>query len=271
MIPDFRFFAGLLAFVTCFATFLCAAEPLRPSLYAFENGLGFGTDAEEAAFLKNAGYAGVSQVKCGGEALAAKVGAYEKAGLRVLSVYRDVDGPGLDTDDLRALAGKGAIIELTVKKAGDNTPARIREICLVAEGLDMRVALYPHFGMGIATIPEALDMISKVDYPELGLMFNLCHFLRGEKPADLEKTIATAGDRISAVSISGADRDGDDWPSLIMRLGEGSFPMERLFAALEKSGFDGPLALQCYGLKGDKKGNLKASIAAWNAMGQSDE
>lgn len=260
-----RFAATLLAVIAAFPIGL-AAQDSRSDLYAFENGLGFGTDAEEAAFLKQAGYAGVSQVNAGGEALGRKLAAYEKESLRLLSVYRDVDGAGLDAENLRPLAGKDAMIELTVKKLTDATPARIREICLVAEGLGMRVALYPHHGFGIATMPQALDMISKVDYPNLGVMFNLCHFLRGENPADLEKTIAGAGESLFAVSVSGADTEGKEWDTLIRPLGEGDFPMERLLGCLKKSGFSGPIALQCFGVKGDRKGNLGKSIAAWRTL-----
>ena len=265
MIAALRFAACLLAVIAAFPVRLAAESP-PTALYAFENGLGFGTDAEEAAFLKQAGYAGVSQIHVGGEALGRKVAAHEKEGLRVLSVYRDVDVVGLDAEDLRSLAGKGAMIELTVKKLTDSTPARIREICLVAEGLGMRVALYPHHGFGIATMPQALEMVSKVDYPNLGVMFNLCHFLRGENPADLEKTIAAAGKSLFAVSVSGADVDGKEWDALIKPLGEGDFPMSRLLDCLTKSGFSGPIALQCFGIKGDRKGNLSKSIAAWKGI-----
>jgi hypothetical protein len=254
-----RIVAGLFA-LSPFAAI--AADPAPPALYVFENGLGFGTDAEEAAFLKAAGYAGVSQVH-GGDSLAEKVAAYEKEGLRVLSVYRDVAGKGLDADDLRPLADKGGLIELTVRKLTPETPARIREICLVAEGLGMRVALYPHHGNGVATIPQAMELISKVDCPELGVMFNLCHFLKSENPADLEKTIAAAGNKLFAVSVNGADTDGKDWATLIRPLGEGDFPVGKLLGALRKNDFSGPVGLQCYGVKGDKKENLSASIAAW--------
>lgn len=270
MITALRFTATLLAVISAFPIRLAAESP-PVALYAFENGLGFGTDAEEAAFLKQAGYAGVSQVNAGGETLGRKVAAHEKEGLRVLSVYRDVDGAGLDAVSLGSLSGKGAMIELTVKKLTDSTPARIREICLVAEGLGMRVALYPHHGFGIATVPQALDMVSKVDYPNLGVMFNLCHFLRGENLADLEKTIAGAGKNLFAVSVSGADADGKEWDALIKPLGEGNFPMERLLDCLTKSGFSGPIALQCFGIKGDRKGNLSKSIAAWKGIVNPDK
>lgn len=258
-----RLVVALLALCT---TSVFAAESAATTLYVFENGLGFGTDTEQAVFLKNVGYAGVSQVKGSGEVLGRKVAAFEKEGLKVLSVYRDVAGKGLDVDDLRPLDGKDAIIELTVMKVTESTPARIREICTMAEGLKMRVALYPHHGFGIATMPQAMEMVSKVDDPSLGIMFNLCHFLRSENPAALEKTIAACGERLFAVSVSGADTDGKDWPTLIRPLGEGDFAMTRLLSALRKSNFSGPVALQCYGVKGDKKENLKTSIAAWKTF-----
>lgn len=263
----FRITAPLLAFTVLIPIRLLADQVVVPALYAFENGLGFGTDAEEAAFLKNAGYAGVSQVHGGGEALVRKIDAYEQGGLRVLSVYRDVDGPNLDDAGLRPLADKSALIELTVKKVSPETPARIREICVLAEGLGIRVALYPHHGFGISTMPQAMDMVSKVDSANLGIMFNLCHFLRGESLDDLEKVITGAGEKLFSVSVSGADAEGKEWGQLIKRLGEGDFPMERLLTALRKSGFSGPIALQCYNLKGDKKENLSASMTAWREIG----
>jgi sugar phosphate isomerase/epimerase len=259
--------------ISLFPLAAIAADPSPIPLYAFENGLGFGTDAEVAAFLKKNGYAGASQVHSG-TSLAGMVAAYEKSGLKVLSVYRDVSEIGENMEDLRPLAGKGALIELTVRKLTPETHVRIREICKLAEGLDMQVAIYPHHGFGIATMPQAIKMASIVDQsiprkegrPSLGVMFNLCHFLRNEKPTDLEKVINEAGDYLFAVSISGADTEGKDWPSLIKPLGQGDFNMERFLAALRKSGFDGHFSLQCFALKGDKKENLRASMNAWKAL-----
>ncbi|QTN31771.1 sugar phosphate isomerase/epimerase [Akkermansiaceae bacterium] len=253
-----------------FTVSVCAwAEP--PALYVFENGLGFGADGEEAAFVRKSGYAGVSQIHGGGDVLAGKVAAYEKEGIRVLSVYRDVDGKDLDAAGLRPLAGKGALIELTVRKITPDTPARIGGICALAETLDMKVALYPHHGFAIATMPQAMEMVSKVDHPRLGVMFNLCHFLKNEDPADLEKTITAVGAKLFAVSVNGADEGGKDWVALIRPLGEGDFPMQRLLAVLRKSDFKGPVALQCHALKGDKRANLKASIAAWKSISRLDK
>ncbi len=237
-------------------------EPERP-LYAFENGLGFGLPKDEAQFLKGRGYAGVSQVKATGAKLAELVSVHEAAGLRVLSVYLDASERPLDPALVKPLADRGAMIELTVRKFTPTTVGAVRKTCEMAAEMNIRVALYPHFGFGIATMPQAMDLISKVDHPNLGVMFNLCHYLKSENPDDLESTIGKAGDRLFAVSVSGADMDGKDWNSLIQTLNSGTFPQRRLLTALDKAGFDGPVALQCYNVKGDKRENLTKSMAAW--------
>jgi hypothetical protein len=102
-------------------------------------------------------------------------------------------------------------------------------------------------------------------------MFNLCHFLRGEKPEDLEGVIESAGDRLFAVSTSGADLEGKEWDSLIQTLDVGTFPQRRLLTALDKAGFKGPIALQCYNVKGDKRENLTKSMAAWAKLAVAPE
>ena len=145
--------------------------------------------------------------------------------------------------------------------------AAVRETVELAETLGVKVVLYPHAGFSVATIPEALALIEKVAHPNLGVMFNLCHFLHGEKEADLERTLDSIGDRLFAVSTSGASIDaGKGWDQLIKRLDKGSFPQKRLFSHLKKMRFSGPVTLQCYGVKGDKEENLKASYNAWEGI-----
>ena len=140
----------------------------------------------------------------------------------------------------------------------------VRQTAEMASKLNIRVALYPHVGNGVETMPQAMDLIRKVDHPNLGVMFNLCHFLRSEKPEDLEKAIEAAGDRLFAVSTNGADiGKGKGWDKLIQPLDKGNFPQTRLLKVLQKVNFKGPVGLQCYAVKGDKRENLKNSIAAW--------
>jgi len=133
----------------------------------------------------------------------------------------------------------------------------------MAASLNIKVALYPHFGFGIATMPQAMDLIGKVNHPNLGVMFNLCHFLKSENAEDLEKALKQAGPRLFGVSTAGADIDGKGWGALIQTLDQGSFPQKRLLKALDAADFHGPITLQCYALPGGKRTNLEKSMSAW--------
>jgi len=239
-----------------------------PELYVLQNGLGFGTMEDEAKELSSLGYAGVSQVSATPEKLREMVETYREEGLRVRSIYMDVGDVPVDIRKLEAVAASGAMVELTVKKMEPVTVEAVRGICEAAERLGMHVALYPHHGYAVATMPQAMDLIAKVNHPHLGVMFNLCHFLQGEKPADLGKVIKEAGDRLFAVSVSGADEGGKDWGALIKPLDQGDFPLEQLLEILEKEDFQGPISLQCYGVPGDKRKNLERSIAAWKKLSE---
>ncbi len=241
-------------------------ENRKPALFAFENGLGFGTAEEVAPALRSLGYSGVSQAKETGDDLANLIPVYEKHGLRVLSVYLDGSEKPVDPDLVRPLANRRAMIELTIHRMTPTTVDAVRKTCEMAAEMDIRVALYPHFGNGIATMPQAMDLIGKVNHPNLGVMFNLCHFLRSENPDGLEKVIAAAGDRLFSVSTAGADTHGKDWPQLIKPLGEGDFPQQRLLKVLEENHYSGPIALQCYNVPGDKHANLRASMEAWKKL-----
>ena len=97
-------------------------------------------------------------------------------------------------------------------------------------------------------------------------MFNLCHFLKNEKAENLEIVLEKAASHLFSVSTCGADLDGKNWDTLIQALDKGTFPQKRLLAALKKLNLKGPVGLQCYGVKGDKRANLKQSIAAWKRV-----
>jgi sugar phosphate isomerase/epimerase len=246
-----------------------AAERKAPGLYAFYNGTPRGDLVDEVLALKESGYAGISQLYASetGEKLAQRVALYEQAGLKVLSVYLPATAEPVKEAVVRPLANRGAMIELTVQeKIDESIVASIRKTAEMAEKLKIKVALYPHAGFSVATMPQAMDLIEKVGHPNLGVMFNLCHFLKSEKAEELEGVLEAAGDRLFAVSICGADLDGKDWGSLIQTLDKGSFPQGRLFKQLDKMAFDGPVSLQCYALKGDRRENLKKSMNAWRKL-----
>jgi sugar phosphate isomerase/epimerase len=242
------------------------SDSFQPPFYAFENGVRFGSFENEAQTLKQLGYDGISQVHTGGAKLAERIAAYEKVGLQVLSVYLNVNDTPIAAEQVKPLENRGALIELTIQKMTPKTVEAVRQTTAMAAELNIRVALYPHHGFAVATMPQAMELINKVDHSNLGVMFNLCHFLKGEKADDLETVLENAGSRLFAVSTSGANVGGAGWGELIQRLDQGDFPQDRLFRKLEKLDFQGPVALQCYGVQGDKHMNLERSIAAWQKI-----
>ncbi|MFK7849507.1 MAG: sugar phosphate isomerase/epimerase family protein [Akkermansiaceae bacterium] len=245
-----------------------SAQGNARSFYAFQNGLGFGSEEEQAIFLKKAGYHGVSQSKKTGEALQKQIDVYQKHGLSVLSVYLDASEKPVKPELFSPLAKAKGMVELTVRKSTPNTVEAVRETAESAEKLGIKVALYPHHGFVVATTNDAMELIRKVDHPNLGVMFNLCHFLKNEDPKTLEEAIGKIGPKLYNVSISGADTGGKDWGALIKPLGEGDFPVSRVLSALDEIKYTGPVTLQCYAVKGDKKENLANSFEAWKKLNQ---
>lgn len=252
-------------------SFCASAEekPAKPEFYAFSNGMPAGMSfEEEATMLSGMGYTGISQVfaKEGGQQLVERAATYKKHGVKVLSLYLSATEKPIEPEVVAGLAN-GGMIELTVQEK--ITPAIIESIRKTAEMAaqhKIRVAVYPHFGFTVATMPQAMELVAEVDHPNFGLMFNLCHFLKSEKAEDLESILEKASAKLFAVSTNGADIDGKDWSTLIQTLDKGSFPQSRLFDKLKALGYKGPVALQCFAVKGDKRENLQKSITAWNGL-----
>ena len=260
--------ALIITFFLSICSFLAAEEKFSPELYAFFNGTPRVPFEKEAEFFKETGYAGISQVYANGtgKKLEERVAAYEKSGVRVLSVYLSATKDPIKEEAVKGLANQGGMIELTVKTITPEVVESIRRTAMMAEDLKIKVALYPHAGNAVATMPEAMSLIDKVGHPNLGVMFNLCHFLKNEKAEDLEKVLSVAAHRLFAVSTCGADIDGKSWGHLIQTLDQGDFPQIRLLKALRKMDFKGPVGLQCYAIKGDPRVNLTASMKAWRKL-----
>lgn len=243
----------------------CAGEPYKPEFYAFSNGMPEMSYDDEARMLKELGYNGISQIYGGGDQLVQRVAAYRKHGLKVLSVYLEATRTPIAANLVQALTN-GGMIELTVKELTPEVIESIRQTAETAAQMNIRVALYPHDGYALSTMPQAIDLVGKVGHPNLGIMFNLCHFLKSEKAEDLESVLEKSAAHLCSVSICGADLDGKNWDTLIQTLDKGTFPQKRLLASLRKLNFKGPVGLQCFAVKGDRRSNLENSINAWETI-----
>ncbi|NRB44153.1 MAG: hypothetical protein HRU47_05015, partial [Verrucomicrobiales bacterium] len=63
-----------------------------------------------------------------------------------------------------------------------------------------------------------------------------------------------------------AEEGSRSWQKLIQTLDRGNFDQSKLMNLLKGVGFNGPVGLQCYAIKGDSRENLERSINAWNKI-----
>ena len=128
--------------------------------------------------------------------------------------------------------------------------------------------LYPHVGNWIERIEDSVRVAEKVNRPNVGVMFNLCHWLRVDKQRDYKSLLKRAMPRLWAVSINGADvrDDKPGWDHYIQPLDKGSFEMAEFLLTLKELGYKGPVGLQCFGIGGDTREHLARSMAAWQKL-----
>lgn len=261
-----------------------AAEPQARPFFAFDNGVGrdVGMEPEQQAqILADLGYDGIGYT--GVNNVPAMLKALDTHGLKMFSTYLKVDlasetapyDPGL-AEAIKLFKPHGTTLWIHVHGArspsdelDDRAVAVIREIAKMAEASNLQVVLYPHTGFYVANNADALRVVKKVDRPNVGTSFNLCHFLKQQNEADMERVVKESMPHMMLVSINGAD-SGDTpkmgWDRLIQTLDQGSFDVGRLLRLLDTLGYQGPVGLQCYAIKGDVRENLKRSKAAWDKL-----
>jgi sugar phosphate isomerase/epimerase len=130
--------------------------------------------------------------------------------------------------------------------------------------------LYPHQGNWVERIEDAVRVAEKVDRANVGVMFNLCHWLRVDSSRDYRVLLKRAMPRLWAVSINGADARDEKpgWERYIQPLDRGSFDVAAFLRTLDELGHTGPIGLQCYGIGGDAREHLARSMAAWKRIEQ---
>lgn len=261
------------------AASLSWAQPLSNPFFAFDNGTGRDQKLpldQQADLVKKAGYAGIGF--SGALRVPEMLQALESRGLKLFSIYVasriDGDKPSFDPalpEAIRQLKGRDTVIWLTVQGRsadGDSRAAAVvREVADLAAASGLRVVLYPHVGFHVERIEDALRIRKLADRPNIGVTFNLSHFLAiGDEP-NLDQRLKEALPYLEMVSINGADHQGEwrrgDWSRLIQTLDRGEFDIRGFLRKLASLGYKGPVGLQCYQVAGDIQENLSRSMAAW--------
>ncbi|MHB1308307.1 MAG: sugar phosphate isomerase/epimerase family protein [Limisphaerales bacterium] len=242
------------------------------------------TSAEaQVKLVKSLGYDGIGAVPPG------EIGAFAAAGdahgVRLWNTYLVVDiNPAVPLDprlesQVAPLKGRDAMlwVGLTSTAHQPSSPAgdaaavkRVTALAELAESVGAKVALYPHAGFWVERTEDAVRVANQVDRPNVGVTFNLCHFLKVEDEARLEEVLAQAGSRLFVVSLNGAEsgRRGGDWKELIQTLDRGSFDNTRLLRALHDLRYAGPVGFQGYGIGGDATDNLRRTMQSWRELHQ---
>ena len=273
----FLFLIGI-GIYTFFQSFGAPAQSL--SVYAFQNGVHFKTVKERVQVLKKLGYDGIGSAKLSHSNLSLpdRLKAYEKAGLKIFSFYiggkLSSEGHTYQSEipeAIKQLKGHDTVLELYLqgsKKSNtdEQAIAFVQEIADLAEKSGLRVVLYPHAGFYIDTLSDAIRVARKCRRNNVGVMFNLCHYLKVEPKNDLKATLLEAKDLLWQVSTSGAEIGGTNWGQLIQTLDRGDFDQKTLFQILNEIGFSGNVGFQCYAIRGNSRENLKRSMDAWKKL-----
>jgi sugar phosphate isomerase/epimerase len=235
---------------------------------------------QQAEMLKDLGYSGVGHIWL--DKVKERLDTLDRAGLRLYQITMTVDvAPGKQPYEPRfkevldLVKGRRVQFDLLLngmKPSDASVDAHavtiLREMSDLARPSGSQLLLYPHQSSWVERIEDACRVAEKVDRANVGVMFNLCHWLRVDKQRDYAPLLKQAMPRLWAVSISGAD-DFDPqpgWDHYIQPLGKGSFDVGRFLHTLKELGYKGPIGLQCYGIGGDTRDHLAASLAAWQKL-----
>ncbi len=210
----------------------------------------------------------------------------DEAGLKLYAVYSwaRVDREQFTMDagiktNLPKLKDRRTVIWLLITSedfkpsdhAGDAMAvAAVRRVADDAAEYGCSVSLYPHVGTLVERIGDAVRIAGKASRPNVGVTFNLCHWLRTEGTDSMDRALKLAMPKLALVTINGADRKGKDWKKLIQPLDRGNFDTGALLRELQTLGYRGPIGLQGYDVAKnfqiEPAENLGRSMAAWRKL-----
>jgi sugar phosphate isomerase/epimerase len=274
---------SLLAYL-CACVALSAAD--QPVFFAMDTAARF-APTECAQVLAELGYAGLggrpAKAKAHADALKAK-GLVFFNGYHVTNFgYGQMELPADLTKAVDDLAGTGGTLWLGVNKVafpagvragpeyGDTIVVpQLKQLLAYAKPKGVKISLYPHAGFWAARFETCVRVASKVDDPNLGVTFNLCHWLKVEgSERDPLPLIKEALPRLNFITINGADT-GDTrnlgWDKLIQPLGRGTYDVGAFVTKARAAGYRGPFGFQGYGIKMEPKELLKETMVGWNKM-----
>lgn len=256
------------------------SQKITNDFFVFESALSndseYNSFEKKAKLIKESGFNGIEISEL--EHFNEKFKAIVNLGFKPSSLYTklDLDEPELDPrliEAIKMLKGSGTIIcPYIIKKNGISLHSRdkgidkiaiqlLRKLADLANESGLQVAIYPHLNFYVERVDHAAWIAKKANKNNLGLTFNLCHWLATtnlEERATLNKQIETLAPFLKMISINGANNiissKSNIWGDYILPLGDGSFDVKGLvkYIAIDL-GLNIPFGIQCYNLKGNKQ------------------
>ncbi len=240
------------------------------------------TLAEQAAMLKDLGYAGAGHLEL--PHVEERAQTLLEQSLRLFQVYVTVDMAKVEPVDKARLSQvlpwlKPHKTHLALMIQGGEysdlaldgrVVALSRELDDMCRPYDVKVVLYPHTRFWLETSRDAVRIAKKVDRPGfVGVMFNLSHWMKSDPNRDLGAVLREAEPWLLAVSLNGTDTPDQifsnqgDW---LQPLDQGAYDIRDFLRALGETDFKGPVGLQCWGIRGDVRKHLGRSMGVWKRM-----
>lgn len=267
-------------------------KELHHPFFVFNNGVEddqYDTPIKQVQLLESLGYDGME--KKGIDGLAETLEALDKYGLKLYTMYLNIN---LDDEEqpydrrlkevFRMLEGRSTMpwFYITSKQYKPSSIENdaiavpiLQEIADMADEYGIKVMIYPHVGFWLHNVEDAVRVAKKVNRQNLGITFNLSHFLadKGTKANEaLIPLVKKAMPYLFAISLNGADEPTEDimqssnlWQHFIQPLGEGNYNTYQYLNAFIERGFKGPIGLQCFNIEEEKSVHLKKSINTWKS------
>ena len=235
---------------------------------------------QQAQMLRELGFDGTGYPLWLDENLEKNLQTLDAAGLKVFVLYASVNvnpkAPAFDPrlpDAIRKLKGRPVTVCVLLRgyqpgdPQGEETAVKVlRQLGDVAAEAGLRISIYHHVGDWTESLLYALQVVKKVDHPQVGVNFNLCHWLKVDGDKDYRTVLRENAAKIFVVTINGAQLGSNNWTDgLIQSLDRGDFDNRQLLATLREIGYRGPIGLMCYGIQGDAREHLERSMKVWRS------
>jgi sugar phosphate isomerase/epimerase len=160
---------------------------------------------------------------------------------------------------------------ISTQMADSLTIARVSQIADWANKAKLQVAIYPHYSFYVERTQHAFDLAKRINKKNVGLSFNLCHWLATTNESErknLKNHLISIKSKVKMLTICGANdvvtSKKNIWDDYILPLGTGGFDTKGLVKMMVgELKYKGAIGVQCYNIKGDKVALINQTMKYW--------